>query len=374
MAHNIMSSRFYDRNGTPAWHGIDYVRSLRMMGIAVPDAERPTTVTGILNLMNQNSGEVIIDKRPMFYELLDGTRMDTDEIALIRQPTLDDPHPVYLGHAGADWALMTPRDIAQMLDGIVKDPAETFAFLRRGGDMFICYRLPDMEVKTRTGADPLHSYLVVQNPMNGHGSAGAYVSHVRVVCNNTLQAAIREAVQSFRISHTPGAFKLMGRWIGDVYESTRMTIDVLREAYELLARTPVTAQQINWIAGTVYPTPKKPSPDVPRRTAYAEMLDLWKQQKERFDRCRSKIVEFANTVETDYAGSSIEGTAWAAWNGVTKFETWRRGTSESMALNSINGDRALRMRRGFNACMAITEGKVERDVAEDARILVPANR
>lgn len=377
MAHKIMSSRYYNgaREGAPKpWHGIDYIRSLEAQGLEVAVAERPTTVTGILDLMDGKSGPVIINRRPMFYELEDGTRQSTNQVALVRQPTLDDPQTVYLGQASTDWVVMTPRDMAKMMDEIISDPLETFAFLERGGRMFACYKLPSIEVHTRTGNDPLESFLVVNNPMNGQGAAGAYVSHVRVVCNNTLQAAINTAVQSFRISHTPGAFKLMGRWIKDVYESTATTIEVMREAYEILAKTPVTDAQIKWIAGTIYPTPAKPRSDVPRKTAYADMLDYWKQQKERTDRCREKIYEFANSVETDYAGSSIEGTAWAAYNGVTRFETWRRGTTESMALNVFNGDRALRMRRAFNACMAIVDGKIADDIQEDTRVAIPLNR
>src|SRR3990167_7426412 len=166
MEQDIMSSRFYQSRAEmgPAWHGIDY---FRRNGLESATADRPTTVLGILNLMAQHTGQVIIDRKPLFYVNGSGQQIASDMTALVRQPTLDDPHEVYFGAVSTDYEIMSPEGLGEMLDRTVKAPVETFAFLARGGDLFVCYTLPEMGVKTATGRDHVSNYLVVRNPMNG---------------------------------------------------------------------------------------------------------------------------------------------------------------------------------------------------------------
>lgn len=90
------------------------------------------------------------------------------------------------------------------VDDIIKNSSgvechyETAGSLYNGRKIFLLVRLPD---KTLLG-DDVENYLFFTNSHDGYSSLTAGVTNVRVVCNNTLQLALRGAKRIWRCRHT----------------------------------------------------------------------------------------------------------------------------------------------------------------------------
>jgi phage/plasmid-like protein (TIGR03299 family) len=111
---------------------------------------------------------------------------------------------------------------------------ETAGVLNDGARVWILARLPgEIYVKTRRGAEDItNKYVVIANSHDGSTGVQAKVTPIRVVCNNTLTAAMRGG--SFNVRHTKNvadrvqqAAKVMG-FTNKMYEQ-------LQVAYQSMA-------------------------------------------------------------------------------------------------------------------------------------------
>ena len=75
---------------------------------------------------------------------------------------------------------------------------ETAGSLFNGRRVFLLCRLPDMKVL----GDDVENYLFFTNSHDGSASLTAGITNVRVVCNNTLQMAMRTAERTWKCRHT----------------------------------------------------------------------------------------------------------------------------------------------------------------------------
>lgn len=75
---------------------------------------------------------------------------------------------------------------------------ETAGSLFNGKRIFLLVKLPNKELL----GDAVENYLFFTNSHDGSSALTAGISNVRVVCNNTLQMAIREAKRTWSCKHT----------------------------------------------------------------------------------------------------------------------------------------------------------------------------
>jgi len=277
----------------------------------------------------------------------DQVKLDTGRVALIRGAMPDDPEPYCLGVVSDGYELITPYSACDMWDTRVGLPVETMAFLRRGGNLFITGKMPSFDIK----GDSVDNYLILNNPMDGNGAAGGYVSNVVVVCQNTLRAAIGQATTSFKIRHHTGASAGLAKWLQRTYEGAVATVEIMKEAYSVLAETRVNDNQIFGMVDMLYKIPNKPKQDVPRKREWEEVLKAYEYRADWVKRARSTVKGLYLGGQTGYEQPCRQGTAWGAWNAVSEFETYRRGTTDSMTLNVVNGDRAHTIQRAYAKCM-----------------------
>src|SRR4030095_15906204 len=209
MAHNI---NFNEQTGKhsffsvkeKAWHGLgqivqDYPTSTEALQFAGLDYE--VTKEDIYTSYN-------CDGQPM-----DFTKRIKTHFATIRKDTGD-----VLGVVGKDYEIVQNKDAFTFFDSIVGGDGiqyETAGALGKGERIFITAKLPDY---IKVGNDDLiEQYLFLTTSHDGFGSITAAFTPIRIVCNNTLNAAFRNCSNSIKIRHTSNvkerleqAHKVMG--------------------------------------------------------------------------------------------------------------------------------------------------------------------
>src|SRR3546814_16174542 len=95
---------------------------------------------------------------------------------------------------------------------------ETAGALGNGERIFITAKLPDY---IRVGGDDLiEKYLFLTTSHDGSGSITAAFTPIRIVCANTLNAAMHRKSNTIKIRHTSGAKRSEERRVGKACVST----------------------------------------------------------------------------------------------------------------------------------------------------------
>lgn len=359
MAHNLFSARFYNRDNKPAWHGIGVNAGADAYDTARTAAEKANAIYKV-------------GLRPIKVEL-NGEMHKSGYNWIIRQPTKDDPTERVFGKpVPADYELITPDMAIDLYDNNVKDmdrktaPVETLGVLGKGERMFITTRLPNT---LNIRGDEVATYLLYDNPMSWGNALGVYVTGVRVVCQNTLHAGISGSIEKRKIPHLKGSEKVLARWLEGVYGRALATTDELRQAYDQLANTPVTQQQVKWVIEAIYPMPKRPAfTDVSTRDM-EEREDNWLYNCELTTRVRSAVTRLYDGEGWGMDSTAAKGTAFGAYNAVAEFETYRAGSYSNLVEGLVAGERARRIRNAFALCQVIDRHETVNPLAVMKRVM-----
>ena len=139
--------------------------------------------------------DFIVEKQRLFTE----RGLDVpDYFATVREDNRD-----VLGLVGKDYTIVQNRDVFSFFDQIVgegKAIYETAGCLGKGGVLFITAKLPKEIVIGRDG--PIENYLVLCSSHDGSMAITAFFTPVRVVCQNTLNAAFNNNTNRVFIKHT----------------------------------------------------------------------------------------------------------------------------------------------------------------------------
>jgi len=121
--------------------------------------------------------------------------------------TVRNNNDAVLGVVGKDYQIVQNVDAFAFFDAIVGEGDgilyETAGALGKGERIFITAKLPGY---IRVGIDDfIEKYLFLTTSHDGFGSITAAFTPVRVVCNNTLNAAMRNHTNAIKIRHTASA-------------------------------------------------------------------------------------------------------------------------------------------------------------------------
>ena len=215
MAHNINYNEQKQQHSffsvkEKAWHGLgqivsDYPTSAEALKFAGLDYTVEKRKLFTYDNENQNGNpdtDIIIPEIevPNYFATI---RTDSEQV---------------LGVVGKDYEVVQNTDAFAFFDAIVGGEGiqyETAGALGNGERIFITAKLPSY---IKVGSDDLiEQYLFLTTSHNGFGSITAAFTPVRIVCNNTLSAALRNCSNSIKIRHTQNAkerleeaHKLMG--------------------------------------------------------------------------------------------------------------------------------------------------------------------
>lgn len=134
-------------------------------------------------------------------QLMDHTSKVRSHFATMRRDT-----GTILGIVGKDYEIVQNKDAFAFFDAIVGGEGiqyETAGALGNGERIFITAKLPGY---IKVGNDDLiEKYLFLTTSHDGYGSITAAFTPVRIVCANTLNAALRNHSNAIKIRHTVNA-------------------------------------------------------------------------------------------------------------------------------------------------------------------------
>jgi phage/plasmid-like protein (TIGR03299 family) len=246
---------------------------------------------------------------------------------------------------GKDYAVVQNVDAFSFFDSIVGGDGiqyETAGALGKGERIFITAKLPNY-IKVGNN-DLLEQYLFLTTSHNGFGSITAAFTPVRIVCNNTLNAALVNHSNAIKIRHTANAKQKLEqahRLIG----ITNNLSNQLEEVFNSWSKIRITDSEVKKLIQRAM---------VPNK----EVLQNLEAGKD--DEISTLFKNMVGTVHV-YALSSptqqlqtTKGTLFGAYNAVTGyFQNARQYKNDEAKLKSIflGGTAQLRAQSAFNLCM-----------------------
>ncbi|SEJ69207.1 phage/plasmid-like protein TIGR03299 [Dyadobacter koreensis] len=249
-----------------------------------------------------------------------------------------------LGIVGKDYHIVQNKEAFSFFDSVAQQHQisyETAGALGRGERIFITAKLPG---HIRVGNDDLiEKYIFLTNSHDGSGSITAAFTPVRIVCQNTLNAAMGNLTGAVRIRHTANAkerllqaHKIMGL-AGKIAQQKE-------ELFNHWAKTRITDKELKRLIEMAMASNSETLGNV--LDGKTELLSS----------------QYLNTVDDvyEYALSdpsqnliTTAGTVFGAYNAVTGyFQNRRKYDDDEAKVKSVlfGGTAQLRGQRAFDLC------------------------
>lgn len=337
MSHEVENMMYV---GAKPWHGLG-------IELATP----PTTIDEAIKAAGLDWTVSRVQ-----LQLPDGTQVD-------RWAVIRSSDGRVLGTVGSDWR---PIQNAKAFEPLAPFVAAKQATIETAGSLFQGARVwmllkidrPDAVI-VPSADDRVSKYILAANGHDGTLAFTMGITPIRVVCNNTLSAAVgRGARTHFRIRHTQGGVGAVDALTATINEVDAQ-IEKAAEVFRALAGKQIrnAAELRAYIDAVFPPAPKKidatPAPVV---ESFADLLG--KPAKLNGDATpaikTSGLAAFEVTPETaeedarrihdkiEYLyehgignrPAGVRHTAWAAYNAVTQYLTHERGRSADTRLNN----------------------------------------
>lgn len=330
MAHNLnfnngKHSFFSVRE--KAWHGLGKVVQ------EAPTSEEAIKLAGL---------DYTVEKRQVYVHGAGGKLIQVpDAFSTVRKDT-NTP----FGVVGSRYEVLQNVEAFDFFDHIVgKKEAifETAGALGDGETIFITAKLPDY-IKVGSGDnDLIEQYLFLTNNHNGKGVVQAAFTPIRIVCNNTLNAALRHNSNRVRIMHNANvrdrlkeASKLMG--------IVNQLKEELETVFNAMAKKPMVDQKLKDIIVATFATKKH--------------YDLIAKGEEcaalsRFETLISDVYAYAMTSDTQQMDTT-RGTVFGAYNAVTGYLQNVKDVKnqESQLVSLMEGTAFDYSQKAFDLCRA----------------------
>ncbi|GAB3164815.1 DUF932 domain-containing protein [Telluribacter humicola] len=294
MGHNIeRNSDFVSLREKP-WHNLGTIVEQEMsINEALLLSNLDFTVEKLPNHHHLPSGEIVESTTSFFSFRTDNERILGDQL-------------------GRKYTPLQNREAFGLIDEVVEKGEliiETAGCLEGGAKVFVCCRRKTPMVIGKQ--DEVYQYMVMANGHDGHLSAMAYFTTVRVVCNNTLNLSLRKGkfTQKIVIRHTPQvqskyyeALRILGALPQNEERATYI--------YNRMAKTRLTQKQFYDYIGNVF----FDSDEIKQAAQGVSHKELLSTQKKKMV---TDVIAYCHQgVGQDIAP---EMSAWWAYNGITSY-------------------------------------------------------
>ncbi len=300
MAHHITATDTMFSVGSTPWHGL---------GTVIHDAPSIADAIKLAGL------DWSVQARPNFAQLPDGSLVATPSQSIVKV-NADGSYGPSLGSVGPAYVpLQNEKAFAWFQPWLDAKQAtlETAGSLDAGSRVWVLAKLAGDPIVVK-GDDVVERYLLLAHAHDGSLAIRAGLTPVRVVCHNTLTAAIGGRGASvdgiFKITHRANAQAQLDLVAMQV-EAIDKRLTAVGEAYRRLTEIPVKGgDQLVEFLGAVY---RQTTEEVRKGRRLDEITSLFEGGKGQ-----------------DLPGA--KGTAWGLFNAITEYHTHVAGkTSESRA-------------------------------------------
>ncbi|MEJ2881515.1 DUF932 domain-containing protein [Pedobacter sp. GR22-6] len=348
MAHNLNYNQQTGKHSffsvkEKAWHGLGQIieqypnscEAIQFAGLNFEVEKRPLFTCNTENFEIFNDVEVdehMNDFEPgiLLPDFFATVRTDTDQV---------------LGLVGKDYSVVQNTEAFGFFDSIVGGGTgikyETAGCLGSGQVTFITAKLPDY---IRVGREDLiEQFLFLTSSHDGSGSISIAFTPVRIVCENTLNAALRHKSNCIKIRHMANA------------------TDKLRQAHQMLGLSNSLAIEMEAIYNR-WSRVRINDPELKRLIQLAMVPNREVLEKLKAGQDEQLSTQYNNIIENvyEYALSSpsqqevtTRGTVFGAYNAVTGyFQNVRNYKDTEAKFKSImTGTASARTQSAFDLCM-----------------------
>lgn len=320
-----------------AWHGLgqiiqDYPTSteaIRHAGLDYTVEKRKLFTLDNVNQQANPDIDIIIPEveLPGYFATV---RTDTDQV---------------LGVVGKDYEIVQNVDAFSFFDAIVDGDGiqyETAGALGNGERIFITAKLPGYIKVGRE--DLIEQYLFLTTSHDGFGSITAAFTPVRIVCNNTLSAALRNCSNAIKIRHTANAKERLEQ-AHKVMGISNQLSGQLEEIFNTWSKVKITEPDLQQLIRLAL----VPNKEVLQNIKTGRLDDL----STCFNNICNSVFEYANSCETQLSETTA-GSLYGAYNAVTGyFQNVRNYKDDEAKLKSLlyGGTAQARTQKAFNLCL-----------------------
>ncbi len=236
-----------------------------------------------------------------FYEI-------PDRKAVVRLDHWGKQHCEPFGLVGNDYHALQNQEAFSFFDPIVatgKVSYHTAGALGHGERLWVLAMVADpILVK---GVEKVEKYLLLSNGHDGRTALQVRFTPIRVVCQNTLSAALKQGESLFKAYHD----SQMPRKMLDAQQVVKRILgyyDELGQKFNAFAGKPVNTETLTQYVKSVFPDPKRKKGDSDRRFELAI---------ERNNHFRSESIRLSEEGRGNQE-NCIKGTLWTAYNGITE--------------------------------------------------------
>lgn len=222
-----------------------------------------------------------------------------------------------LGVVGNNYEPLQNKDAFRFFDALVKDKTalyETAGALKGGRQIWLLAKIQGQIDILKN--DPINKYFLLTNSHDGLRAVCGRVTPVRVVCDNTLTAAMGKRVkEEIRIVHRGNVANRL-EFAGELLAKVGAFYDELSEVYRKFATVQMKDKQMRtYIAEAL-----RPYGGVKTEEEALEIARL--QQEEGMSvRLQTEVNNVMTLVEngrgTDIKG--VRGTLWGTYNAITEY-------------------------------------------------------
>lgn len=276
-------------------------------------------------------------------QLPDGRKVD-------RYATIRSSDNSILGTVGAGYTPAQNAETFQFFQPFLDQKVasiETAGSLRKGARVWMLAKIDRADsVIVPASDDRVSKYLLVANGHDGGLALHVGITPIRVVCQNTLSAAVADRQTStIKIRHTSGVVDAL-KVVQETIERVEHDFEKAAEVFRALAQVQVTEGMLRDFVDRVFRRQKlkmRAAAEAARASMAIEVIDET-ETKERESTVYKAIAErFETGKGNDMKG--VKGTGWAAYNAATEYLTWSRGDDKDVRLQNLwfggVGDRAL---------------------------------
>ena len=295
MAHNLFRGRMAFVGDAP-WHGLGQaVTSTVTSGEMCRAAGLDCKVT-----KEPAPGARIVNERRKLH----------DRYLIVRDAVGDEEEAVALGMVGSGYEPLQNSEAFSFFEPFIEGNYAQFhtaGALRNGERVWVLVKLNDRMVVA--DGDVVDRYLLLSNSHDGTGSVSIRFTPIRVVCQNTLNYAMKGGSSAIEVRHTRNIARHLAA--AQVEELKRIIEKAFRDAETLFGKmvlTSLNAERTDAILEILFPRTKR------------QMKE--KLEPERWGRIRH--------IPDDPAVTPPErSTLWALYNAITRDEDFRRSREAS---------------------------------------------